>query len=160
MYWRLPRKGWQATGPEDRHAAFRARVEAGPPPGVLAYRDGQAVGWVQVTPRAELPRFNGPRTASRPDHPDADLQAVWAVSCFFIHRSARGVGLMTQLARAACAFAAEHGAQAVEAGAIAPQTPLIWGEGYVGIATALARAGFVTVEQRTKLRVLMRWRPD
>ena len=34
---------------------FRARVEAGPPPGLLAYRGGAPVGWIQVGPRADVP---------------------------------------------------------------------------------------------------------
>ncbi len=157
-YWRQTPKGWTACSNDDRRQVLRARVEAGPPPGLLAYREGAAIGWVQVTPRAEVPRFNRARSA-KPSPPDADLAAVWAVSCFFLRRDARMRGLMTVLAREACAFAARHGARAVEAAPIAPRRPLIWGEGYVGIRSALERAGFAEVEKRTDLRSLMRWVP-
>jgi len=158
LYWRQTAKEWDACDAEGRHDAFRARVEAGPPPGLLAYRDGEAIGWVQVTPRADVPRFNRARSA-KPSPADADLGTVWAVSCFYLRKDARGQGLMTTLARHACAFAARHGAQAVEAAPIAPHQPLIWGEGFVGLRSALERAGFAQVEQRTKLRSLMRWTP-
>ena len=158
MYWRLAARDWKAADAAARRDGFRRRVAAGPPPGLLAYLDGEAAGWVQVSPRADVPRFNAARSA-RPSPLDADLDRVWAVSCFFLRKAARGRGLMTGLARAACTHAAGHGATAVEAAAIAPRKPLIWGDGYVGIASALARAGFVAVEQRTELRTLMRWTP-
>lgn len=158
QYWRQTPKAWTACSAEERRRAFRAQVEAGPPPGILACRDGEAVGWVQVTPRVDVPRFNRARSA-KPSPPDADLAAVWAVSCFFLRKDVRKQGLMTVLAREACAFAARHGAQAVEAAPIAPRRPLIWGEGYVGIRSALERAGFMEVEKRTDLRSLMRWVP-
>ncbi|SDE29713.1 GNAT family N-acetyltransferase [Rhodospira trueperi] len=158
MYWRVTPKGWDAGSGETRRAAFRDRVAAGPPPGLLAYRGAEAVGWVQVTPRAEVPRFNRARSA-KPSPPDADLNSVWALSCFYLRKDARRRGLMTVLAREACAFAARHGAAAVEAAPITPRRPLMWGEGYVGIASALERAGFLVVETRTDLRSLMRWVP-
>ena len=159
MHWRGSARDWKAGDAAARRQAFRDRVAAGPPPGILAYRDGAAVGWVQVSPRAEVPRFNAARSA-RPSPPDADLETVWAVSCFFLRKDVRGQGLMTALARAACGFAAGCGARAVDAAAIAPRRPLIWGDGYVGIVSALQRAGFVAIERRTELRILMRWTPD
>jgi hypothetical protein len=69
---------------------------------------------------------------------------------------------MTPLARAACAHAAGRGATAVEAAArrSSGASGTAWGDGFVGYAAALERAGFVAVEGRTPQRVLMRWRPD
>ncbi len=159
MHWRLTAKAWKAGDAGSRCAAFRDRVDAGPPPGLLAYLDGGVVGWVQVTPRAEVPRFNAARTA-RPLPADADLARVWAITCFFLHKSVRGRGLMTPLAAAACRFAVAHGAEAVEAAAILPRRKLIWGEGYVGIVPALERAGFQAIAQRSETRHLMRWVPS
>lgn len=162
MHWRMAAKDWKTVRPPERRAAFAERVRTGDgadlPPGLLAYRDGAPIGWVQICPRAEVPRFNSARTA-KPD-PGADLGRVWALSCFFIAAPARGQGLMEALARAACAHAAAHGATAVEAAAIRPRRDLTWGEGFVGIASALARAGFETVEERGEVRSFMRWRPD
>ena len=58
---------------------------------------------------------------------------------------------------------ASNGATAVEAAARRPrpdpEAPLAWGEGFVGLVPALERAGFAAVEDRTPLRVLMRWTP-
>lgn len=155
MHWRLSARGWRESDPASRRAAFEAGLGQGPPPGLLAYRKGEPTGWVQVTPRSAVPRFNAARTA-RPEA-GADLDQVWALSCFFIRKDARGGGLMTALARAACALAADHGAVAVEAAPIEPRRELMWGEGYTGIASALARAGFEEVERRTEIRPFMRW---
>lgn len=158
MWWRQSAREWKQSSAGERRERFREVVGEGPP-GLLAYRDGRPLAWVQVTPRRAVPRFNGPRAASRPAPDAADLDSVWALSCFFIHREGRGGGLMTPLAAAACNFAAERGATAVEAAPVAPKGRLIWGDGYIGIVSALERAGFRRVEQRTERRWLMRWTP-
>ena len=157
MNWRVTAKEWREAGSHERRAAIGSRAGKGPPPGLLAYRDGEAVGWVQVTPRADTPRFNAARTAT-PEQ-GADVTAVWARSCFYIRRDARREGLMAGLARAACVLAAEHGATAVDAAPIASASKAAWEDGYVGFETALARAGFTVVERRTDRRALMRWVP-
>ena len=154
MYWRLTAPEWKAGDGAGRKAAFKARVDAGPPPGILAYVEGKPVGWVQVTPRADVPRYNRTRTA-KPTDPD--LERTYALTCFFIHRSRRQSGLMTALIEAACAFAKARGAARVEAAPIEPKRPLMWGEGYVGIASAFRAAGFEEIERRTPIRPFMRW---
>ena len=157
MWWRRPATEIAARNRDALREGFRKCVEAGPPPGLVALDGGAPVGWVQITPRADLARFNrGPvvRPAS-----GADLDAVWAVSCFFTAKSHRRQGLMTNLARAACAHAAQNGATAVEAAALKPRPSLQRGEGFVGLVPALVRAGFAEVEERSPTRVLMRWMP-
>ncbi|TIW21592.1 MAG: GNAT family N-acetyltransferase, partial [Mesorhizobium sp.] len=44
---------------------IKARIEAGPPPGLLAFEDGKAVGWMQIGPRADVPEWNSPIDLSR-----------------------------------------------------------------------------------------------
>ena len=66
MYWRLPRRDFEASLGDKARRLFRARVEAGPPPGLVAYRDGDPVGWVQVGPRADVPQWNGARRLTAP----------------------------------------------------------------------------------------------
>jgi hypothetical protein len=66
---------------------FRARVEAGPPPGLLAYRGGAPVGWVQVGPRGDVPEWNGARRLTAPTaEAPADDPRVWGISCFVTSR--------------------------------------------------------------------------
>lgn len=157
MWWRIAGNAWRETTKASRKAAFHDIAQADPPPGLLAYDGAAPVGWVQVTPRDAVPRFNATRTGK--PQPGRDPDRTWVVTCFFIAPSHRQRGLMEKLARAACAFAAANGAETVEAAALAPKTPLQRSDGYVGLASALARAGFVAVEQRTDIRVFMRWSP-
>lgn len=152
MYWRITAGDWKAGNGEDRRSAFKARIAAGPPPGLLAYDGKTPVGWVQATPRADVPRYNRTRTAKPLDD---DLDGVWVLSCFFVAKDYRDKGLMTALVKAACAFAKTNGAKRVEAAPIEPQRPLMWGEGYVGIASAFRAAGFTEVERRTPIRPFM-----
>ncbi|QBF31305.1 GNAT family N-acetyltransferase [Thalassococcus sp. S3] len=158
MWWRIAGNAWRDTTKTSRKADFQTLVETGPPPGLLAYDDDRAVGWVQVSPRSDIPRFNNGRT-SKPE-PGADLAKVWALSCFFTASGYRGQGLMERLARAACDWAASQGAETVEAAAYAPARPLQRSEGYVGLVVPLTRAGFKPVAQRSDVRVLMRWHAE
>ena len=48
---------------------IRARIEAGPPPGLLAFEDGKAVGWMQIGPRADVPEWNNKGSGSAPVDP-------------------------------------------------------------------------------------------
>jgi GNAT superfamily N-acetyltransferase len=157
MWWRLKTSEFERMSRDARETAFRAHVAEGPPPGLVAYEGDIAVGWVQVTPRAALPRFSRSRIAKSSDD---DIDQIWAVSCFFVRKGHRRSGMMTELARAACTYASERGASAVEAAALEPKRPMMWGEGFVGLASALARAGFTEVERRSETRVLMRWVAD
>lgn len=157
LHWRIPTAERAAIPPAARRARFAAAAFAADhPPGLIGYDAEGAAAWVQITPRADLPRFQTARSA----RPAADTpEATWALSCFFVRKDRQRQGLMTELARAACAHAAALGATAVEAAARRPGGSMAWGEGFTGLVPALTRAGFVEVEDRTPLRVLMRWTP-
>src|SRR5687767_339071 len=70
MWWRMPHAEWKAASREEKRERFRAVVEAGPPPGILAYAGGRAVGWCAVGPRKTLPRMNASRVAAPFDEVD------------------------------------------------------------------------------------------
>jgi hypothetical protein len=152
MWWRIPRADWKTTPRDEKRDRFRAIVRGGPPPGVLAYEDETAVGWCAVGPRQSLPQFNRSRVAA----PFDGVESVFAVNCFYIRPGRRGDGLMCRLLDGALAFAVEHGAKIVEACPIETQRKLIWGEGYVGIASVFREAGFTEVARRSPTRPLMR----
>jgi GNAT superfamily N-acetyltransferase len=156
LHWRLPKPAREAMAPDDRRAAFLALPSTEDPPGLIGYDDAGPAAWVQITPRERLPQFQRVPTA----RPAADTPpGTWALSCFFLRKDLRRQGLMTELARAACAHAAARGATAVEAAARRREGSFLWGEGFTGLVPSLAAAGFAEVETRTPLRVLMRWVP-
>ncbi len=144
-YWRLPGAEWQARCGEGTRALLRERVEAGPPPGLLAYRDGAPVGWCAVAPRSELQRLQrSPRLGP------VDGVPVWAVSCFYIHRRHRRQGVARALLLAAVAHARAAGAPGLEG------YPLDDGDGrrisngaaYTGTLSLFRSAGFQEVARR------------
>ena len=152
MWWRMPRSEWKIVPREEKRDRFRALVEAGPPPGILAYEGEKAVGWCAIGPRATLPLMNRSRVAA----PYKDIEGVWAVNCFYIRAGHRGQSLMRRLLDGAVAFARKEGAAVVEACPIETDRKLIWGEGYVGIASVFRAAGFEEVARRSPTRPLMR----
>ncbi len=93
----------------DRPAALAEQCAAEPGPGVLAYLDGEVVGWCSVAPRSTYRRLVRSRTIPALD--DAD---PWSVVCFVVRPGFRRRGLMHQLLDGAVAHAAAHGATIVE----------------------------------------------
>lgn len=152
MWWRMPRAEWQAVPRDGKRARFRELVEAGPPPGILAYEASTAIGWCAIGPRATLPQMNRSRVAAALD----GIDGVWAVNCFYIRTGHRGQSLMRRLLDGAVAFAKKGGAAVVEACPIETDRKLIWGEGFVGIASVFRDAGFEEVARRSPTRPLMR----
>jgi hypothetical protein len=57
MYWRLGPEYFRRPHEENRRA-LRRIVRQGPPPGLLAFDGELAVGWCQLTPRADLDWLN------------------------------------------------------------------------------------------------------
>ena len=110
MFWRVRGRDFDELWGDGARAAFREVVEEGPPPGLLAYRDGAPVGWCAVAPRESYPRV----LRSRVIGPADDAPACWAVVCFYVVRGDRRGGVAAALLEAAVAFAADHGATWVE----------------------------------------------
>ncbi len=157
VYHRLPAAVLKETPRTARRSMMRKIVKSGPPPGLLAYREGQAVGWLALTPRPETPGWNVGRKASAAFTPkDADDPETWAASCFFIRRGWRGQGVTTQLLEAGIAWAREQGARQIDA------CPMVHDEQrsavglFVGPKRVFDRAGFKTLIERKPGRPLMR----
>lgn len=103
---------WRCTQgtPETNRQELHDRVAAADEPGLLAYLNGEPVGWVSVASRAHFTSLLR-STQFRPLDDDPD---VWVVSCFVVDRRARRKGVGTTLLAAAVAHARDHGATAVE----------------------------------------------
>src|SRR5258706_3627633 len=100
MYGRIG-NAYRRQPPERNQAAFRAVVERGPPPGLLAFAGDLAVGWCQVTPRDAVPWLDRTWRLKRID----DL-AVWSLSCLYVRIGYRRQGITSQLIEAALDVAA------------------------------------------------------
>ena len=151
MWWRLPRKEFTRLQGAGTHAALKGIVDSGAPTGLLAYRDGQPVGWIAVAPREDYSSLENSRTLKR-----VDDQPVWSITCFFINRKVRRRGLTAALIEAACAHAARLGARIIEAypvetGEKAPPVST-----YMGKITTFRNAGFVEVARFTPRQPILR----
>jgi GNAT superfamily N-acetyltransferase len=153
MWWRMPSREFEAGKGAGNRAALRRLVRSGEPPGILAYADGEAVGWCAVGPREVFPRLEGSRILKRVDDED-----VWCVPCLFVARGRRRRGVSTALVRAALTYAASWGARIVEAypkdAADEQVDAFVW----TGLASTFRSAGFEEVARRSPTRPIMRAR--
>jgi predicted GNAT family acetyltransferase len=156
-HFRLPPAVRRENDRERNKDHIKARIEAGPPPGLLAFEDGKAIGWMQIGPRADVPEWNNAGRGSAPlDAADAHDPDVWAISCFFIRSKARGRGLTHRLIEGGIGFARDSGARLVEA------CPMDLSKDsrsiglYVGSSRVFEKAGFERVAERKAGRPLMR----
>lgn len=156
-------EGWTPFPVYER--AFRLRLETGcgdpgsaTTSGLVAYVDGEPVGWCAVEPRTAYLRLPPARTALKQRGEDQSDASVWAVTCFVIRAGFRRRGLTYALAAATVDFARERGAQALEGYPMItqPGEEITWGETHVGTRNVFAAAGFTEVAHPTLRRVVMR----
>jgi GNAT superfamily N-acetyltransferase len=151
MWWRRPRAEFVRGKGAGNRRAFRRVVEAGPPPGVLAYAGGEPVGWCAVAPRSDYPRLSGSRVLA-----PVDDAPVWSVTCFFVARPWRGRGVSRALLEAAARYARRRGARTVEGYPVdgRGKQPDVFV--YTGLPSAFAKAGFTEVARRSPTRPIVR----
>jgi GNAT superfamily N-acetyltransferase len=148
MYWRTGSQ-YRRRPPEQNRDDFRRVVEAGPPPGLLAFAGDLAVGWCQLTPRQALPWLE-----RSPSLKPVDDAPVWSISCFYARKGYRRKGVTLALIRAAIEAARAAGAPALEAYPLdASLSPSSTSTGYV---STFQRLGFKEVARRTAPRPVMR----
>jgi GNAT superfamily N-acetyltransferase len=152
MVWRLRRSDWEKGKGEGNRRAFRALVEGDTRPGVLAYVDGEPVGWCAVAPRQEYVSLGRSRVLAK-----VDDQPVWSISCLFIARPYRRRGVSVRLIEAAVELARARGAQVVEGYPVEPYSPSMPATfAWTGLVTAFRKAGFTEVLRRSPGRPIMR----
>jgi GNAT superfamily N-acetyltransferase len=152
MWWRLARSEFTKLKGTGNRRAFRKIVESRAEPGILAYHDGEPVGWCAIAPRAQYPVIERSRTLKA-----IDDQRVWSVSCFFIARPFRGQGVAEALLQAAVKFARQKGAKIVEGYPVeARKGRLPDAFAWTGVPPIFQAAGFREVARRSPTRPIMR----
>jgi predicted GNAT family acetyltransferase len=154
MWPRLTASDFEAMGKEKRKRAFRSCVEKGPVPGLLLYDNDIAIGWVAVSPRADVIRFEKAKASELELGKNSEKH--YAITCFYVRTGYRKRGLMSELAKAAIDHARKKKATAVDVCPIESDRPLMWGEGFVGIVSVFRELGFEEVARRSPRRPLMR----
>lgn len=153
MLWRSPQGGraLSASRGEPNRSALHARVLAGRPQGCLAYEGGAPVGWISCAPREEFPYFARSRSVPFPAS-----REIWAITCIFVARRARGRGVASALVGAAVELATRDGATAVQAFPVPARRDRIPDAfAWTGLPGIYARAGFVQVSHPVTGRTFM-----
>lgn len=121
QWWTLTNAQFSATGVDDRRRMLHDEIDVDPPPGLVAYVEGAAAGWVRVGPRVRQPRLERTRAFASVSEQPWDDESVWAVTCFVVRKERRREGLNAALLEAAIPFARDGGARILEAYPIDPE---------------------------------------
>jgi GNAT superfamily N-acetyltransferase len=127
-----------------------------PSPGVLAYRDGEVVGWAAVAPRSDLPFARSRKI------PHVDDLPVWSAWCIRVRPGHRKNGISHHLLAGAVDYARSCGAPAVEGYPVDNKGEKVdLTMAYVGTRSLFERAGFTKAADTQSVsggfpRVLMR----
>jgi GNAT superfamily N-acetyltransferase len=156
-----PREAFRKFPIEERASRLRRQTDCGHPgsgttSGLVAYLDGEPVGWCAVEPRTAytglVRNARVPWEGRAEDKADA---SVWAVTCLFTRAGFRRRGVSYALTRAAVDFARSRGARALEGYPMTTKNALLE-ELHTGTEAAFAAAGFTEVSRPTLRRVVMR----
>jgi GNAT superfamily N-acetyltransferase len=143
MWWRERGKSAAAN-----RRGLRTIVKAGNEPGLLAYEDGAAVGWVSVAPHDE----HGHLSRSKHYGAAEPEEGLWSIVCFIVDPAARHRGVAKALLHAAVEHAVARGASAVEG------YPHRRRADYMGSADMFASVGFKPVREAS-VRTIVRYEP-
>jgi len=152
MFWKLRGKAFEESTGEPARQMQKNIVDSGVVPGLLAYMDGEPVGWIAVEPRSEYPKLTHSRILMPVD--DAN---VWSVTCFFVVKQIRRQGLTVELLKAAVDYVREQGGKILEGYPVDAKKDMPAPFVYTGTAAAFQSAGFIEVARRSETRPIMRY---
>jgi GNAT superfamily N-acetyltransferase len=154
QYFRLRGAAWRTSTRTSNRAGLCAQVDGDPPPGVLAYEDGEPAAWCGVGPKRGYPRLAASTVAASTD----DADGVWAVTCFVVRVDMRRRGVADPLLAGAVDLARRHGASIVEGYPVdlSVRESVSSSELYHGPLAVFARAGFTEVTRPFPGRAVVR----
>lgn len=152
------RLGWYVRHSDDvqgRRELLRDQVIEGH--GLIAYLDGEPVGWCSLAPRSDYAYLR--QTVWKGRSEDKDDEKIWAVTCFVTRAGFRHQGVSHALAASTVNLARKRGAQAVEAYPMKPEPgkEVTWGDMHVGALSAFLDAGFHIVHAPSLRRRVVRY---
>ncbi|MGE5106023.1 MAG: GNAT family N-acetyltransferase [Sphingobacteriales bacterium] len=152
MLFRLPYKEFQNNKPGGNKKLMKQLVKKNQQVGLIASVDKEPVGWIALAPREDYIKIENSRAFKR-----IDEKRVWSITCFFIKKEFRKMGLSKQLIKGAINFAKKKKIKVLEAYPAIPYAekvppPFLW----VGILSAFTDCGFKVVQQNGKSRAMVR----
>ena len=152
-YRRSGGSGWQIGGSsaQSNRAELKALVDKGPPPGLIAYKGKEPVGWVTLGPREEFHKLE-----KSPVMKPVDDKPVWSIVCFVVPSAHRRQGVAHALLQGAIAYAKKRGAKLLEAYPVDKAGRQSDQNMWFGAKSMYDRAGFKVVARRKPARPVVR----
>lgn len=156
QWWTISAAEFRESTRAEKEGMLRAEMTSDPPPGLVAYADSDAAGWVRVGPRTAQPRLLRTRLVRDHSPEPLDDPSVWAISCFAVRKEHRRTGLMAGLVDAAVEHARTNGARVVEAYPFDPSVKKRpSNELYRGVLSVFTAAGFEVVARSSEDRAIV-----
>lgn len=152
MFWKLRGRAFEEAKGHETRQMHKSQIDSGIVTGLLAYLDGEVVGWVAVEPRSAYEKLAYSR-ALKP----VDDQSVWSVTCFFVAKKYRRKGITVELLKAAVAHVQRQGGRIVEGYPVDTRKDMPAPFIYTGTASAFQNAGFREVARNTPTRPIFRF---
>jgi GNAT superfamily N-acetyltransferase len=144
MYFRKRGMSWSNSTAAKNRADLEALAEGQTKPGLVAYLDGRAVGWVSLGPRDTYDRLGSSKVLA-----PLDDKPVWSIVCFVVSKGSRGTGVASALMEAAVRYAREQGATTLEGYPVAAERGRVHAdEAFKGTQSMFEKAGFTLVAKR------------
>jgi len=152
MLFRLSSKDFIYNKYEGNKKLMHGIVAAGGPTGMMAIYGNKAVGWIALAPREDYIKIEKSRTLKR-----IDDKQVWSITCLFIKKEFRRMGLSQIMIRGVVEYAKKHNIQALEAYPVIPYPgkmpdAFLW----VGVLSAFTSNEFTIVQQNGKSKTIVR----
>ena len=158
QFFKLTNQQWWDEPTEAKEALLHAQAGEGTGPGLIAYLDGEPVGWCAIEPRPNYPQALRSKVVTTASTERADDSSVWAITCFVVRTGFRRRGVATALVAAAVDWARQHDARLIEGYPVdtAAREKTSAAALYHGSVSLFESAGFTLAVRPTPGRALMR----
>ena len=153
MAWRLKSADFEKQKGDKNKKAMKKIINSSEIPGILAYYENEPIGWCAFAPREKYIRLNNSRVLA-----PIDDKKVWSITCFYIHKKFRRLGISTELLKAVINYCKKKRVKILEAYPQEPYSDNIPAAfAWTGIPSAFEKAGFKVAERRSPKRPIMRY---
>ena len=152
MNWKLRGKAYDEAKGYTARQMHKSIVDSGTVTGLLAYWDGEVVGWVAVEPRDAYDKLGHSRVLK-----PVDELPVWSVTCFYVAKPYRRKGVTVELLKAAIKHVKRQGGGIVEGYPVDAEKDMPGAFIFTGAASAFKKAGFKEVARNSPTRPIYRF---
>jgi GNAT superfamily N-acetyltransferase len=155
MWWLLSHAEFNALRGETTKQMMKERMHSGEAPGIIAYANGEPVGWCSFGPRETFRRLEI-SPAFKNVLAKVDETSVWSIVCFFVARRFRRRGITESLLEAAVEHVRQRGVETIEGYPIEPKSDS-QSASFTGVPSTFRKVGFTEVTRRSERRPIMRY---